>query len=409
MKILQVQFKNRNGHTLRGIVTLPDTEGKVPFVVHLHGFAGSCSGYKSMYTHLSRALAAQGIGSARFDFYGNGESDGEFEDMSFDGLHTDAQDIFAWAAEQPYVDSEKLFLSGQSMGGYIAASCAPVIQPHGLILLCPGAGMWFGCAQRADGIMQTGKDYADMEGLCYKMAFNYEMAKHPDPFTEAKGYNGPVLLLFLLYILPVLADTYSAMGVRPTGTLALLLALKDGLLQQPLLAVLCAATLTGILLLMGRKLLRWFLRSRLSGNFHGLLLEVRFCRLLALLLESGVGITRAVAIVTDTIDDEQYAQHLRLLNSRLQRGIAIEQAAGGAKELFSALMLELVCVGASTGYLPQMLQEAVTAGEQRLQQQLGRLRELLVPLLLLVAAIIIAGIVCIVIGPLFEMLSAMPE
>ena len=59
MKILQVQFQNRNGHTLRGIVTLPDTEGKVPFVVHLHGFAGSCSGYKSMYTHLSRALAAQ--------------------------------------------------------------------------------------------------------------------------------------------------------------------------------------------------------------------------------------------------------------------------------------------------------------------------------------------------------------
>ena len=43
MKILQVQFENRNGHTLRGIVTLPDTEGKVPFVVHLHGFAGSCS------------------------------------------------------------------------------------------------------------------------------------------------------------------------------------------------------------------------------------------------------------------------------------------------------------------------------------------------------------------------------
>ena len=46
------------------------------------------------------------------------------------------------------------------------ASCAPVIQPHGLILLCPGAGMWFGCAQRADGVTQTGKDYADMEGLC---------------------------------------------------------------------------------------------------------------------------------------------------------------------------------------------------------------------------------------------------
>ena len=178
MKILQVQFKNRNGHTLRGIVTLPDTEGKVPFVVHLHGFAGSCSGYKSMYTHLSRALAAQGIGSARFDFYGNGESDGEFEDMSFDGLHTDAQDIFAWAAEQPYVDSEKLFLSGQSMGGYIAASCAPVIQPHGLILLCPGAGMWFGCAQRADD------DRLVDEGTCSRYAQVYTA---PEMDTIAGG------------------------------------------------------------------------------------------------------------------------------------------------------------------------------------------------------------------------------
>ena len=74
MNILQVEFKNRSGHTLRGVVTLPDVEGPVPFVVHLHGFGGSCSGYKSMYTHMSRALAKQGIGSVRFSFYGNGES-----------------------------------------------------------------------------------------------------------------------------------------------------------------------------------------------------------------------------------------------------------------------------------------------------------------------------------------------
>ena len=194
MKILQVQFQNRNGHTLRGIVTLPDTEGKVPFVVHLHGFAGSCSGYKSMYTHLSRALAAQGIGSARFDFYGNGESDGEFEDMSFDGLHTDAQDIFAWAAEQPMWTAKRCSSPARAWAATLLLLRSGDPAPR-LILLCPGAGMWFGCAQRADGVTQTGKDYADMEGLCYKMAFNYEMAKHPDPFTEAKGYNGPVLLL----------------------------------------------------------------------------------------------------------------------------------------------------------------------------------------------------------------------
>ncbi|WP_337372856.1 type II secretion system F family protein [Phascolarctobacterium succinatutens] len=274
------------------------------------------------------------------------------------------------------------------------------------------------CTQLAVTLVAVGEESGELATLLEQLADYYSRQLKLRRFVQ-RAVTYPaflllasfcVLLLFLLYILPVLADTYSAMGVLPMGTLALLLTLKDALLQQPLAALALTAGVAAALFLLGRRLLRCFLRSRLSGNFHGLLLEVRFCRLLALLLESGVGITKAVAIVTDTMDDEQYAGQLRLLNSRLKRGIAIEQAAaGGAKELFSPLMLELVCVGASTGYLPQMLQEAVTAGEQRLQQQLGRLQELLVPLLLLVAAIIIAGIVCIVIGPLFEMLSAMPE
>ena len=274
------------------------------------------------------------------------------------------------------------------------------------------------CTQLAVTLVAVGEESGELATLLEQLADYYSRQLKLRRFVQ-RAVTYPaflllasfcVLLLFLLYILPVLADTYSAMGVLPMGTLALLLTLKDALLQQPLAALALTAGVAAALFLLGRRLLRCFLRSRLSGNFHGLLLEVRFCRLLALLLESGVGITKAVAIVTDTMDDEQYAGQLRLLNSRLKRGIAIEQAAaGGTKELFSPLMLELVCVGASTGYLPQMLQEAVTAGEQRLQQQLGRLQELLVPLLLLVAAIIIAGIVCIVIGPLFEMLSAMPE
>ena len=53
MNILQVEFKNRSGYILRGIVTLPNTHGPVPFMVHLHGFGSNCSGYRSMmHIHL---------------------------------------------------------------------------------------------------------------------------------------------------------------------------------------------------------------------------------------------------------------------------------------------------------------------------------------------------------------------
>lgn len=195
MKILQVSMTNRAEHTLRGIVTLPDSLEKVPCVLLLHGFTGNVYGYKGLNTRIARSLAEAGIGCVRFDFYGNGESDGEFEDCTFTGLCEDAQDMFFWMKEQPFADPDRLYLSGQSMGGYIAASCAPQLNPNGLILLCPGAGMWFGSAQRADAVVEKGQDWYDMEGLKYKMAFNYDMASHPAPFEEASGYNGPVLII----------------------------------------------------------------------------------------------------------------------------------------------------------------------------------------------------------------------
>lgn len=53
--------------------------------------------------------------------------------------------------------------------------------------MCPGAGMWYGCARRADRVTQSGKDYADLEGLVYKMAFNYSMAAHLDHLKRQKA------------------------------------------------------------------------------------------------------------------------------------------------------------------------------------------------------------------------------
>ena len=194
-KTIQISMKNRRGKILRGIAVLPEGEGTYPCVLFLHGFGGNLYGYKGMNTRIARDLAGAGIACVRFDFYGNGESDGEFEEMTFSGLYEDAEDMFAWMAQQDFVDPEQLYLSGQSMGGYVAASCAPKLNPRGLMLLCPGASMWYGAAQRADAVVAQGQDWFDLEGLKYTMAFNYDMAAHPSPYEEAAGYDGPALIV----------------------------------------------------------------------------------------------------------------------------------------------------------------------------------------------------------------------
>ncbi|MGI5976723.1 MAG: alpha/beta hydrolase family protein [Candidatus Limivicinus sp.] len=187
-------MKNREGSCLRGIVTMPESEGRFPAVLLLHGFAGSVSGYKYLNTRIARSLAERGIACARFDFYGCGESDGEFEELSFSGLCRDAEDMFSWLKEQDFADTGRLCLAGQSLGGYVAASTAPFLRPAALLLLCPGGGMWYGAKPNADAVTASGADFADLEGLCFKMSFNYDMASHPEPFMEAQGYGGRVFI-----------------------------------------------------------------------------------------------------------------------------------------------------------------------------------------------------------------------
>ena len=139
-----------------------------------------------------------------------------------------------------------------------------------------------------------------------------------------------LLVLFALYILPVLLETYLAMGLRPDGRLGLLLEMRALFVDAPLKAAVTAAAFSLSLGYCGRRLWGVFMRSHWSGNFHGLLLEVRLCKLLALLLEAGLSITRAVDIIAESVEDKDCRMQLRIFSSRLQRGLAIEQAAAGA-------------------------------------------------------------------------------
>ena len=220
---------------------------------------------------------------------------------------------------------------------------------------------------------------------------------------------GCVLLFFLLYILPVLANVYAGMGIKPTGSMAALLGAHAWLWDNAGLALGAALCLGMGLWRYGRKIGSWLLSRSWCGNFYYLLYEIRFCKLLALLLDSGLNITVAVRVIAQTMQGSPFAKQLLVLESRLRRGVDISSAMLGAAGLLSPLTLDLLGVGASTGCLPQMLREAARLRQEDLQRKLARGKEILAPLLLLIVALVIAVVVCTVLGPLLEMLNALPQ
>jgi alpha-beta hydrolase superfamily lysophospholipase len=84
--------------------------------------------------YLMEDLAQRGLVSMSFDFSGNGDSEGVFEDGSL--RRRERETLAAAGLLAPH---KPPVLLGTSMGSYLAACVAPVLKPRALVLFCPSA------------------------------------------------------------------------------------------------------------------------------------------------------------------------------------------------------------------------------------------------------------------------------
>lgn len=111
-------FTDRAGHKVAATLTVPSSPTDRA-VVLCHGFLSNKN--SSTNKALTRLLTEQGIATLRFDFFGQGESEGPFEDITV-GLALDqAKAALVWAAAQGF---RRLGLVGSSFGGLIALLAA---------------------------------------------------------------------------------------------------------------------------------------------------------------------------------------------------------------------------------------------------------------------------------------------
>lgn len=215
-----------------------------------------------------------------------------------------------------------------------------------------------------------------------------------------------VLSFFLGYVLPILGNAYLSLQVRPQGLLSLLLVLNevDIISGKTALFILLAALALAVY--ERQRLWDYLLATPPFWSIYKMVLELRFCKLLSLMLNSGVDITRAVELCEKAMGNNNSTYcFVKLFNQRLQRGMDIGSAISGCSSFLSPMTIELVTVGAATGYLPEMLEEAAKIGEQELHSKLDNLRELLAPCLLLVAAVVTGAVVCSIVEPLFGLIG----
>ena len=191
-----VQFRNRSGKRLRGMVHRPaGARRRMPGVVFLHGFTGDRMESHWIFVKCSRALAFHGIASLRFDFYGSGESDGQFDEVTLQGEVSDAEAAVEFFRKQKGVDGRRLGLCGLSLGGAVAACVAARLRVQALVLWAALAHTAHlrELAQRTTPI--PGTDGA-REYNAHRFSFSFlDRIEKIEPLKSIARFKGPTLII----------------------------------------------------------------------------------------------------------------------------------------------------------------------------------------------------------------------
>lgn len=132
---------------------------------------------------------------------------------------------------------------------------------------------------------------------------------------------------------------------------------------------------------------------------------VQFSYTLSMLLEGGVHLAEALSIVTHVIDNSVLATAISQAREEIVKEGRIADYLEKTK-MFPLIAIYLIRTGESSGQLDAMLATVATNYEKELSEKVDQLTGLVSPIMLILMAIIIGGIVLAVILPMAEMGNA---
>ncbi|MDZ7315688.1 MAG: alpha/beta fold hydrolase [candidate division KSB1 bacterium] len=103
-----------NGSRLIGV--LHHAKGNCCIIL-CHGFTGQKTENKRLFVEAARTFAENGFTALRFDFYGSGDSEGEFEESRLSVNIQNLRDVISWCRDQGF---SRLAVLGISMGAATA-------------------------------------------------------------------------------------------------------------------------------------------------------------------------------------------------------------------------------------------------------------------------------------------------
>ena len=218
-----------------------------------------------------------------------------------------------------------------------------------------------------------------------------------------------VVLLFV--VLPMLAANFASLGVPTPPLTQAVLNARDWMVRHwyVVLGVL-AGLVFGCRFTVSTRPGRWVRDSLLLalpvlGELQKMVIFSRFCRTLALLLNSGIAMLPTLHILERLMDNVVVKKAVQRATRGVERGEGISAPLGEHK-VFPAMLVQMVSVGEETGSLETVLVQLADFYDREVNFAVASFTKLIEPAIMLVLAVVVLFILISVYLPMMQMVTA---
>jgi len=218
-----------------------------------------------------------------------------------------------------------------------------------------------------------------------------------------------VMLIFLItYVVPKFADLFNNLGAELPAITVFMLAVGLNA-QKYAWAVVLGVVVGGFLLWRWKQsdkgaeqIDKFLLALPLVGEIRLKYQVANFSRILATLLQGGLPLVPAMETAGASMSSRQMLNGIMAAAGNVKEGQGLAKSLETQK-LFPDLAVEMLEVGESTGALPAMLGSVAEFYEEDVQTAMGAAMALIEPIILIVMAVFVGGILISLYLPIFTL------
>lgn len=219
-----------------------------------------------------------------------------------------------------------------------------------------------------------------------------------------------VVFFIISFVMPTFVGIFAASGAELPGPTKALLATGEFLKQQWLYI------LTGLVILfflikqwgkteLGRYYIDYlYLKLPIIGKALRKVVVARFARTMGTLIRSGITVVQALEVVEEVVGNKVVANAIRQARVSITEGDSITVPLQRTR-VFEPIVYQMIAVGEEIGALDDMLVRISDYFEEEVMYTIESLMALIEPILILVVALVVGGVVVATLMPMFEIIG----